>query len=432
MPFKASLPFTFFVVWLLSVPMEGFLLAPLGVRNALLYFLVPLVLAFLVIVTVCPRRFFRPLAVVGAAVAAGATLLLPHLPAAAPWLLGLAGCGAAFVTISTGSYLKRSPLTAVAAALGLAAANLLLFFFSVAPLADGIKFPLAAVLLLVPMLASTDGESQGDGESNLLPFLPFVFVFQIVSGLMYGILYGHYAGTALLPGVEVLFYVVAVCGGLLVLQRRREGLLALAIVTAMFAFSLYLLPGVVPVNAAMFAMQGAAGFFDLYLLALLTAQRDTIRSFGCGLAVNCSGIALGKVLSLALGDASQSVVAAANLALALSILLLYRVMLEEQRSRELLSSTTTKPVEFNSSGISEADVRPANQVVLSPALRKRFSVQEKSVLDCVVRGMTFREAARELVISESSVKTYMKRIYEKMSVSGKEELLVKLGEYRLE
>lgn len=429
MHFKASIPFTFFVVWLLSVPMEGFLLAPLGVRNALLYFLVPLVLVFLVIVTVCPRRFFRPLAVVGAAVAAGATLMLPHLPAEAPWLLGLAGCGAAFVTISTGSYLKRSPTTAVAAALGLAAANLILFFFSVAPLSDGIKFPLAAALLLVPMLAPTDGESQGEGESNLLPYLPFVFVFQIVSGLMYGILYGHYAGTALLPGVEVLFYVVAVCGGLLVLQWRREGLLALAIVTAMFAFSLYLLPGIVPVNAAMFAMQGAAGFFDLYLLALLTAQRDTIRSFGCGLAVNCSGIALGKVLSLALGDASQSVVAAANLVLALSILLLYRVMLEEQRSRELLF-TTAKPAESNSSGISESDVRPSNQVVLSPALRKRFSVQEKSVLDCVVRGMTFREAARELVISESSVKTYMKRIYEKMSVSGKDELLAKLGENR--
>ncbi|WP_318258601.1 LuxR C-terminal-related transcriptional regulator [Geobacter anodireducens] len=41
--------------------------------------------------------------------------------------------------------------------------------------------------------------------------------------------------------------------------------------------------------------------------------------------------------------------------------------------------------------------------------------------------MTFKEAARELDISESSVKTYMKRIYDKMSVSGKEELLTKLG-----
>lgn len=427
MPFKASLPFMAFVVWLLSVPMEGFLLAPLGVRHALLFFLVPLVMTFLVIGTVCPRRFFLPLTVAGAAVATGATLLLPHLSAAAPWLLGLAGVGAAFLSVSTGSYLKRSPSTAVAAALGLAGANLLLFFFSVVPLSDSAKFPLAAALLLVPMLAQSNAESQGDGESNLLPFLPFVFVFQIVSGLMYGILDGHYARAALFPGVELFFYVLAVWGGLLIL-RRREGLLALAIVTAMFAFSLYLLPGIVPVNAAMFAIQGAAGFFDLYLLALLLAQRDIIRSFGCGLAVNCSGIALGKVIALAIGDASQLVVAAANLVLALSVLLLYRVMQEEQRCRGLLSPIATEPAAIESSVAPEAYVRPAVPLVLPPGLCKRFSEQERSVLACIVRGMTFREAARELVISESSVKTYMKRIYDKMSVSGKEELLAKLGE----
>jgi DNA-binding NarL/FixJ family response regulator len=426
MLFKASLPFTAFVVWLLSVPMEGFLLVPLGVRNALLFFLVPHVTILLAIGTVCPRRFFFPLAVAGGAVAAGATLLLPHFPAAAPWLLVLAGVGAAFLVVLTGVYLKRSPSMAVAAALGLAAANLFLFFFSVIPLSDRIKFPLAAVLLLVPTLMRSDAESQDDGESNLLWFLPFVFVFQIVSGLMYGILYGHYARAALFPGAELFFYVFAVGGGLPILRRRREWLLALAIVTAMFAFSLYLLPGIVPVNAAMFAMQGAAGFLDLYLLALLLAQRDAIRAFGCGLAAGCSGIALGKVIALAIGDASQMVVAAANLTLTLSVLLLYRVMQREQGSRGLLSPAVAKPTAVESFDAPEAYVRPAAPLVLPPGLRKRFSEQEKSVLACVARGMTFREAARELVISESSVKTYMKRIYDKMSVSGKEELLVKL------
>lgn len=396
MPFRASLPFIAFVVWLLSVPMDGFLLAPLGVRDAILFFLVPLVMTLLVIGTVCSRLFFFPFAVAGSAVAMGATLLLPHFPAAAPWLLGFAGVGAAFLTVMTGIYLKRSPSTAVAAALGLAAANLLLFFFSVIPLSDRVKFPLAAVLLLVPMLVRLDADRQDGGESDLRPFLPFVFVFQIVSGLMYGILYGHYARAVLFPGGELFFYVLAVVGGLLVLRRRREGLLALAIVTAMVAFSLYLLPGIVPANAAMFVMQGAAGFFDLYLLALLLAQRDTIRAFGSGLAVACSGIALGKVIALAIGDASQLVVAAANLALTVSVLLLYRVMQGEQRSRDLLSSIAEEPAAAESPGGPGEYVQPAAPLMLPPGLHKRFSEQERSVLTCIVRGMTFREAAGSL------------------------------------
>ena len=423
MLFKASLPFTAFVVWLLSVPMEGFLLVPLGIRNSIIFFLIPHILTLVFIGTARPRRYFSRIVVAGGAVAAGATLLLPHFPAATPWLLGLAGIGAAFLIVSAGIYMKKSPSTAGTAVLGLAAANVLLFFFSIVALSDKIRIPLAAALLFVPALMRSDVEDRDDGESNLPAFLPFVFVYQIVSGLMYGVLYEHYARTAFFAGMELFFYVLAVCGGLLLL-RRRERLLALAIVTAMFAFSLYLLPGIVAINAAMFVMQGAAGLLDLYLLTLLLAQRDSIRAFGIGLAVGCSGIVLGKVITHAVGDVSQLITAAANLTLTLSVLILYRVMQVEQRSRRL-PSPVEKPATVESSAAQELHVQPETSFILPMGLGKRFSKQEKSVLDCVVHGMTFRETALKLGISESSVKTYMKRIYDKMDVSGKEELLVK-------
>ena len=70
--------------------------------------------------------------------------------------------------------------------------------------------------------------------------------------------------------------------------------------------------------------------------------------------------------------------------------------------------------------------RPAG-ITLSPALRKRLSEREKAVLDCVLLKKTFRETAEDLSLSESSVKTYMKRIYEKTGVTGKEELLTVLA-----
>lgn len=431
---STALPFIAFVVWLLAVPMDGFLPVSLGIDNAILYFLFPHVVTLAVIGTVLYRYPLFPLVVAGGAVAMGATVLLPHAAAAAPWLLASAGVGSAFVCVKAGIHLKNASSLGATAACGLIAANLLLFSFTVIPLVDSVKFYLAAAFLLIPLSVRSGVPVDDDGESSLPWFLPFVFVFQIVSGFMYGTLYSHYARVAVMPGVEVAFYALAVAVGSAVLKRRREALLAMAILAAMFSFSLYLVPHPGSVNAALFAMQGAAGFLDLYLLALLLAQRDSPRAWGVGLAVACSGIIVGKGISMAIGDASQLVVAAANLVLTTSVLLLYRVMRGERREGQPMATTALPvPVEVEEDLIM-ATVSPevpgpvAVQLSLPAGLRKRFSEQEKSVLGCIVNGMTFREAARELEISESSVKTYMKRIYGKIGVSGKDELLAKLGE----
>jgi DNA-binding CsgD family transcriptional regulator len=53
------------------------------------------------------------------------------------------------------------------------------------------------------------------------------------------------------------------------------------------------------------------------------------------------------------------------------------------------------------------------------------------VLRGVARRRTYKQVAHELGISESSVKTYMHRIYEKSGVSNKRQLLARLqGEGR--
>jgi DNA-binding CsgD family transcriptional regulator len=429
MTLRASLPFVAFVVWLLSVPMEGFLLAHLGLDNAILFFLIPHVGTLAFIGTVFPQRMLSLVAVVGGIAAMISTVLIAHFPPGAHWFLAIAGVGSSFVCVKAGIILKRSPCVAMSAAIGLAAANVLLFAFMAVPLPDSFKSPAAAALLLVPMLARPWPEGEADGESTLVPFLPFVFVFQIVSGLMYGALYRDYAQAAYFPGIELVFYVIAVMAGLALLHRRRETLLALAIVSAMFAFSMFLMEGPVSVNAALFAMQAAAGFLDFYLLALLLAQQNSLRAFGVGLAVTCAGIAAGKAVSLLIGEASHLVVAVANLVLTSSVLVLYLLMRSERRldapALQVMASMTEAAETVD---VVAGDVQPQSELVLPAGLRKRFSEQEKSVLACVVQGMTFKEAARELAISESSVKTYMKRVYDKMNVSGKEELLAKLGD----
>jgi len=424
---RASLPFAAFVLWLLSVPMDGFLPAMVGVNDSLLYFLIPHIVSLALIGTVIQRTLLSPLASFGGFLSIVSTLLIIHATGGAHWSMAMAGVGSAFLCVKAAATLKRSPNVALSAALGLAAANLLLFLFMEVPLPVHLKSYGAAALLLIPMFVGNPEVDEGKGDSTLWSFLPFVFVFQIVSGLMYGALYGAYGRAAFLPGIELLFYIAAVAAGLLLIHRRREALLVLGILSAMFAFSLFLMGGELSVNVSFYAMQVAAGFIDFYLLLLFLAQHNSLRAFGTGLAVNCAGIASGKGISLVTGEASNLVAAVANMVLTSSVLLLYLLMRSGRGTESSRLQAKGAMAEMPDTAPDDG-ASPQPGFVLPYPLRKRFSEQEKSVLACIARGMTFRETARELVISESSVKTYMKRIYDKMSVSGKDELLAKLGE----
>lgn len=59
------------------------------------------------------------------------------------------------------------------------------------------------------------------------------------------------------------------------------------------------------------------------------------------------------------------------------------------------------------------DARPA--AVRAPDLA-RLSPREREVADCVARGLTNKEIARELAIALPSVNTYLKRVFEKTGV----------------
>ncbi|MFW6428794.1 MAG: response regulator transcription factor [Desulfosalsimonas sp.] len=62
-------------------------------------------------------------------------------------------------------------------------------------------------------------------------------------------------------------------------------------------------------------------------------------------------------------------------------------------------------------------------------LRLLLSEREYFVLKRALLGSTYRQIARELDISESTVKTYMRRIYEKTGAKGKKQLVETLNRF---
>jgi len=231
---------------------------------------------------------------------------------------------------------------------------------------------------------------------------------------MYGSLMAMYSRYALLDGIELLFYAGTAFIGVYLVRKGKDTLLVLGILGGMLSFALLQFRGGFSVNLSMFAFQSSAGFIDLFILVLLFTRTDLLRAAGPVFGTVCAGIAGGYIISGATGAEVNLVVGSTNLILTIAVFIFVFFIRKREMEREVRSEPEERQQQ-----------RPAG-ITLSPALRKRLSEREKEVLDCVLLNKTFRETAEDLSLSESSVKTYMKRIYEKTGVTGKEELLTVL------
>jgi DNA-binding NarL/FixJ family response regulator len=58
-----------------------------------------------------------------------------------------------------------------------------------------------------------------------------------------------------------------------------------------------------------------------------------------------------------------------------------------------------------------------NEIHLSP--------REQTVLDCLAKGLTYKQIADQLEISIDTIRTYLRRIYEKLHVQSRTEAVAK-------
>ena len=111
-----------------------------------------------------------------------------------------------------------------------------------------------------------------------------------------------------------------------------------------------------------------------------------------------------------------------NLVLGLGLVLFYLVQ-TAGRKREAPSPERTAPVPKVE--VDEGRLAEACRALGTP--RELFSYREWETLKLALAGKPIREIASALGLSESSVKTYLQRVYRKLGVSSKSELIRKLG-----
>lgn len=434
-----TLSFAAFVFWLLAVPMNGPLTSAAGIAEATRFFLLPHAATLALIGLCLSPPAFRRMAPFGILITVVTTLALPLQPAAAPWLLVLLSVSGAFVAIEAGRRLHGAGNPVLAAAGGLVLANLLFFALHGFPGGDLRHFLVVALPLLLLLAPLPDPVEKPAGSAvKLWHYLPFVLVFHIVSGLMYSVIYPAYQPLALLAGAELPFYMGAVLIAVWLVGKSRELALIFGIVLGMAAFALLLYAQPLGVNLSMFAMQAGQGFVDLFLLAFLLSFARPVRAFGIGQATLCLGILGGQFIGHYLQDLAGAIAMAGHVVLNLSVLTLYfvgRYSHQNMSKTESLSAPISEnPTPFEAEPpqpqfIAEAEAvlvhQPAQRIPehrVPENIRLLLSEREYLVLIHSLDGRPYRAISEALNISESSVKTYMKRICDKLGVQGRKGL----------
>ncbi|MFW6324169.1 MAG: helix-turn-helix domain-containing protein [Desulfovibrionales bacterium] len=416
--FKNLLPFSAYILWLLAFPMQGVLLQKTAISHPLPIFLIPHILSLFLIGLSHNRLNIVRISFVALPLISLLTLWTLLAEAWAEFALIGTALLSPFFLIRAGIGLKSFQNTTLITGLALALGNFLLVVLIEAPVPAMTGIVLVSLLPLTALHANFQVTDLHQGDP-FYRYLPFVLVFYFVGGLMYGFLVPRYAETAWIHESELFFYMLAVLTVWPLSRREPELLLALAILCGMGAVSLFAGTSPGMINLSMYLMQASFGFSDLFLILLMITSAQPVRTLGLGTAAMCLGILGGETLVRFAGVYLEPAVVGGNIVLTIAVLSLYVI---GKMKNPPMASEDRSEVGGAPDGTIESVCMD-----LPPWIASRLSLQERTALELVIKGKVFREVALEMGISESTVKTYMRRVYEKLEVSGKEAVIRKMN-----
>ncbi len=372
------------------------------------------------------------------------------------------GLSAAFATLCLGMWLEKISAGDMATVIkrmaytGIASATIFLAFALIpipaAGLAAAIGAPLASCLCYAPFVGDKTnapiGADHGEGGetgSKMHPLviaviaLSFVTTCPILSLFPTNLFFdGPIVGSLSLPGALCAVICAAMSIAALLIMRTRELPLAMLYIPAFSLAAIgFLLSPYRPISGAPLGAAEAARalvFAFSLIIAMKTAPDDAGKRFGaalkslliaCVVMIACDAAVI--ALQLAPGfDYSDFVFrttfSGVSIA-ALVVLLLGPIpRIELLLAKEArVESSSPEPAQSESSR--DAIAQQREQLIAEFAKNHGLTARETEVFALMAAGRDVPYIERELVLAKSTVKTHVKHIYAKCSVSSKQDLL---------
>jgi len=264
------------------------------------------------------------------------------------------------------------------------------------------------------------------GKFGAIAFLClFIVVITINSGLMYRVVNPAFAH---LEWLTSWYWAVPYIAALIIMRNLsgkfiRSYLLYVAIAMIGSSFILFILLGnawsdYLLINTLML---GACGVYDLFwwsiLGDMLDNEKNPAKIIGIGLAANVLGVLFGEIIGNAINTEQNHTYIAFGVVCATLVML----PLLSNRLTKLLKSHAYLPTLAEVSAAEET--RIVREFVLTESLTKR----ESDVMNLLVAGKTYKTIAAELHISENTIGTHARSIYNKAGVTNRIELMALLS-----
>lgn len=305
-----------------------------------------------------------------------------------------------------------------------------------------------------PLERDECGRNEGNTREQISPFSTVKALLlrlwkPLVGGLICALIAGfsinkdYVSSEVTIYGQLVSLGVMIACVALLIIFRRTISVAAISqillpVATALLLVAPFLMVSSNDFLSALVSPLNTLGFFSfdvlLWVCTLLVAPRipiATSRAIAVVQAACAFAMALGLVLTPYIEGSTVQVVCLILLAAYLLAFTLSATLLNRRSQREAVgvSGELTSIAEAQENGASVDSsglFREKLQVVVT---QSGLSPREKEVFFYLARGHGSAYIAEALMVSPDTVKTHTKRIYRKLGVTTREELLALVGEY---
>ncbi len=419
---KEALTLAFYVFWLISFPLKGHLISTNG-NYTISYFIVPHIIGLFASSRLIKETDWSKISSFCTLMVILATILFPIISTYKHILLIFVGFFSAAVVLRTLSILSISPKPLLSIGVGLAIGNIFVSLLSFLPLYMPLKFFIISLALLYIIFISPSEIRETDLKDLKLR-LPFIYFFYLIGGFLYGFLIDEYKKIAIVDNLELAFYVIFALVGIYIINKNKEFALGFGIFLSMLAFSLFKVGDIYSINISMFLLQASFAIIDFYLIFILIENGFNIKRVSYGLGVMCLAILSGELISINASYTLNYLIVFGNIALTLSFFIFYflwgKYYIKSENYKNLKDYALLK-TDKNPSNVQQNNLDPIDKIISSCPIK--FSHQEKEVLKHLIKGETYKTIAMSLQISESSVKTYVRRICEKLNVHGRDAII---------
>jgi DNA-binding CsgD family transcriptional regulator len=446
--------FSLFFAYVLSFPFEGQVLySLLNVyrMEASHYILAPIVAHFLGLLScgffVKTAKAAKHTMIIGMGLCAAATLPFFFEPSAL-WMGSLilggyaSGCGVAAWGHFLKAYTSKNERLKTCASV-LIYSNMIMIIINITAIHwsahMGLAFVALSVLICMTLmlvlphenkaaaavLTKTEKRVPGEVWKPTLVLCIFIVIITINSGLMYQVINPSFEH---LTGLTSWYWAVPYIAALILMRNlphaaRRSKALYLGMAMIMGAFIGFMILGRNTLDYIIIdtLMLGACGIFDLFWWSILGEMLDytnhPVKMFGIGLSANVLGVLLGDALGVTMMSAQ---IPNAQVTVIALVVVCVTVMIMPLLNRQLIKVLKghTYLVAYDSMNTTERAAILHKTEALDP-----LTAREQEILEWLLLGMSNREIATSLFISESTVKTHVRNIFSKYAVASRAELI---------